>query len=279
MIVASTPIHNPRPPYFRLLGPVEIEAATGRTLAPTRRRERGVLGLLLLELNRSVPVDRLTELLWEGQPPDCARRTVQSHVSRIRALLKTTTRDGTVELTSTGDSYRLSADRATVDVHQFRELVGRAAASTDPAERIADLRTALTLWRGQPLQGAATGWLRDRVCADLEERRLAAIEDLMSTSLALGQGRQILPELTQLAQAYPQRERVVALHMYALDQAGRTGDALAVYRRTWTHLATHLGIEPGPILRRAHEELLQGRGRRRAQWQPAGPPPPSPPAR
>ena len=52
-----------------------------------RHRERALLAVLLLEPHRPVAVDRLTGLLWDGDPPPAARRTVHSHVARIRAAL------------------------------------------------------------------------------------------------------------------------------------------------------------------------------------------------
>src|SRR6266508_4576505 len=52
-----------------------------------RRGERCLLGLLLLEAGRVLPVDRLAALLWDDEPPDHARATLQTHVSRLRARL------------------------------------------------------------------------------------------------------------------------------------------------------------------------------------------------
>jgi hypothetical protein len=71
---------------FRILGPVEIETDGGVVSLP-RRRERCLLGVLLLEANRVVSVDRLAELLWDDEPPKRVRGAVQGHVSRLRAAL------------------------------------------------------------------------------------------------------------------------------------------------------------------------------------------------
>src|SRR5439155_15803991 len=43
---------------FRVLGPVEIESARGELARLARRQERCLLGVLLLEAGRMLPVDR-----------------------------------------------------------------------------------------------------------------------------------------------------------------------------------------------------------------------------
>jgi DNA-binding SARP family transcriptional activator/tetratricopeptide (TPR) repeat protein len=242
---------------FRLLGPVEVEVA-GETLWLPRRRERCLLGVLLLEPNRVIPRDRLAELLWDGDPPERARRTIQSHISRLRALLATAGAQHDTELATVGDGYRMSVDPQTVDAHRFRALVEQAAETTDPDKRIDQLRAALDLWRGPPLDNAASSWLRDRLCADLEERRLTATEDLVSAGLAVRDARDVLPELARLAGAHPGRESLVELHMRALYQVGRKADALEAYAQTHTYLADEFGVDPGPALRELRMAILRG---------------------
>src|SRR2546429_7469078 len=71
---------------FRLLGPVEAYHE-GRQVDLGRRRERCLLAILLLEVNRPVPVDRLIGLLWDGRPPASARGALHTHMSRLRGRL------------------------------------------------------------------------------------------------------------------------------------------------------------------------------------------------
>jgi tetratricopeptide (TPR) repeat protein len=71
---------------FRVLGPVDALAG-GQPVALGRRRERCLLALLLLEPGVLVPVPRLIDLLWGEDLPDRPRKTLQVHVSRLRAAL------------------------------------------------------------------------------------------------------------------------------------------------------------------------------------------------
>jgi DNA-binding SARP family transcriptional activator len=71
---------------FRLLGTVEADRG-GIPVDQGRRRERCLLGLLLLEAGHLVQVERLLDLLWDDDAPPKARASLHTHVSRLRAKL------------------------------------------------------------------------------------------------------------------------------------------------------------------------------------------------
>ena len=52
---------------LRVLGPVEVHADDGETLTLPRRQERCLLGILLLEVGRPVPVHRGDSIVVHGQ--------------------------------------------------------------------------------------------------------------------------------------------------------------------------------------------------------------------
>jgi DNA-binding SARP family transcriptional activator/tetratricopeptide (TPR) repeat protein len=244
---------------FRLLGPVEIESEDGGVQVLARRRERCLLAILLLERDRLVPVDRLCELLWDGDPPDNARRMLHSHVARIRATLDRAGAAGHgVAVVSQRDGYLMRVDADLVDAHQFRSLLDRAAATADLSRRDSLLGEALELWRGPALHHAASNRLRDLLCRELEELRLGAVEESIATGLALGRHRELTPELVRLTASHPSRERLVELYMLALYRAGRTADALDVYAKTRAQRAEELGLDPSERLQRLHEAILRG---------------------
>ena len=55
----------------------------------------------------------------------------------------------------------------------------------------------------------------------------------------------------------PLRERLHAQRMLALYRSGRQADALDAYRQARTALVEEIGVEPGPELRRLHDEILR----------------------
>ena len=72
---------------FRLLGPLEVVDADGRSVPLGGQKQRALLALLLLNANRVVSTDRLLDVLWEGEPPRTAATSLQNMVSSLRKAL------------------------------------------------------------------------------------------------------------------------------------------------------------------------------------------------
>ena len=66
----------------------------------------------------------------------------------------------------------------------------------------------------------------------MEERRLAATEDLLDLRLSIGQHAMVAAEAAELAATHPFRERLRATHIAALYRAQRQGEALEACRAT-----------------------------------------------
>jgi hypothetical protein len=64
---------------FALLGPLRVRRGDVE-LDPGPRLQRTLLAILLTELRRVVPADRLIELLWGDAPPAAALASVQAYV-------------------------------------------------------------------------------------------------------------------------------------------------------------------------------------------------------
>ena len=71
---------------FRILGPLAV-AADGEPLQLSGQKQRALLALLLLDVNRVVSTDRIVDALWGEEPPRTAATSLQNFVSQLRKLL------------------------------------------------------------------------------------------------------------------------------------------------------------------------------------------------
>ncbi|MGC4811178.1 AfsR/SARP family transcriptional regulator [Micromonospora sp. DT228] len=242
--------------YFGILGSLDVRVE-GRPLTVGGTRSQLLLAGLLLQAGRTVVVNELADLLWDGDPPATARKQIQTAVFQVRRALGITTAD-LLHTDSVG--YRLSVSERQVDLHQFSGMVLNArefASRGDPVRAVEEFRAALRLWRGQPLAGLP-GSVIERHATRLEELRLTAIEECTEIELRLGRHRQLIPELRALADALPLRERATGLLMTALAGDGRQAEAITVYHDRAAVLREQLGVDPGPFLNAAYVELLRG---------------------
>ncbi|WP_369172609.1 BTAD domain-containing putative transcriptional regulator [Streptomyces sp. R28] len=238
---------------FGILGSLEVRTDDGTPVDPGGPRPRALLTLLLLEAGRTVSTERLFDGLYGSRPPAGAANALQSQISRLRRRLTPHTE---IEATATG--YRIVTAPDTVDAHRFAQLAaeGRAAlAAGDHRQAAAGLLDALALWRGPALPDLPDAQAeRTR----LEELRLAAVQDRVEADLALGGGRDLVPELRALVSAHPLSERLYGLLMRALHAGGRPAEALAVYEEARRALSEELGADPSAELSALHMELLRG---------------------
>ncbi|TXC95370.1 AfsR/SARP family transcriptional regulator [Streptomyces sp. ISID311] len=231
---------------------MEIETAQGLPLALGAGRVRTVAAVLISEVNQAVPVNRLIDLAWDGDPPARARGVVHNHVHGLRRLLA-----GHAELATRGQGYVLLADPDAVDVHRFRRLVA-GARGAEPRAAVAMLRQALGLWRGEALADVPGERVRRTLGVGLSQARLDALQELGCALLRLGRYGELVTELTGWTAEYPLHEELTALLMRALQAGGRQAEALDHYHGTRRHLKDQLGIDPGPALREAYLAVLGG---------------------
>ncbi len=236
---------------FGVLGPLQV-LADGRQLVIGRKGMRGLLAMLVLEANRVVPIDEIVDSLWADEPPATARTIVHGYVSRLRRMLEEADPAGSARILTTPPGYQLSVDPWRLDFHRARQLVSSARGKPAPI-RAQLLRESLGLWRGQVLADVPG----DPVTSDLEELRLAAVEERIEAELELGRHLELVGELRQLVNEYPFRERLVGHMMRALYRSGQRADALEAYQRFHRRVVDELGIDPGPGLRVLHEQVLR----------------------
>ncbi|MFJ1740392.1 AfsR/SARP family transcriptional regulator [Streptomyces microflavus] len=243
---------------FRLLGTVSVETLTGPLpLGPAKRRS--LLAALLLSPTTPVTVGRLTDSLWDDEPPLHARSVIQGHVSRLRTLLVGADAEAYgVELATVGDAYVLRLPETLLDSQRFEELLMLAREQRSPADTVLMLKEALSLWQGPALSGALTGPPLRAAAHSLEESRLATVEHLARTYGALGEHHRAAALLAAETAAHPLRESLAAALMLALYRVGRQSEALDRFHRTRRLLADELGVDPGPGLADAYALILRG---------------------
>jgi DNA-binding SARP family transcriptional activator len=246
---------------LRLLGPVELYAG-GRALAAGPPQRCGVLAALAVDAGRSVPVTVLMDRVWGPEPPQRARRTLHTHLTRIRRLLEQTAdaESEPVPIVHRGGGYALDIDPARVDIHRFRELVERARLSDCPSrERVSLLRESRALWRGEPLAGLPGEWAAHMRYALLREHLDAAVA-WARAELDTGNPAALVGPLSDLLKQHPLVESLAATLMRALHAAGRKTEALDCYLDLRRRLVEELGVEPGAELQHVHLAILRGDG-------------------
>jgi DNA-binding SARP family transcriptional activator/Tfp pilus assembly protein PilF len=222
-------------------------------------KQRVLIAVLALAAGQPVTVERLITCLWDEQPPDTARNTLQNYVLRLRRTLAVDAEPG--PLVSSPAGYRLDVDPDRVDVHRFRTLVRSArstAAAGEPESAAALLDEALALWRGEPLAEVPSEVLHREVVPGLVEQRLAALEQRIDLDLDRGRHAERITELVGLTTEHPLRERAWAQLMLALYRSGRTAEALDAYRQAGKILSEEFGIDSGPELHTLHQAILTG---------------------
>jgi DNA-binding SARP family transcriptional activator len=234
-----------------------VEAWRGSTQIPlVRRQQRILLGLLAIEANRLVPVNRLIVLLWGEDAPRQARAILQSRVSELRAALHDP-QDDSLRLLSRGGGYMLEVAPESIDIHRFRALVRRAREVRRDADARDFLYDALGLWRGPLLDDGAGDSGYAALRGSFESEWVTSWEELVDIELRLGNHRHIVERAAQLADANPGRERLTGQVMLAMYRCGRSADALSQYDRWRRWLADELGIDPGDEIKTLHLAILR----------------------
>jgi predicted ATPase/DNA-binding SARP family transcriptional activator len=243
----------PEPIRIGYLGPLEV-VVRGRVVQVRGQRLRSLLVRLALDVGRPVPVGDLVEAVWGGGGPAGPANALQSLISRLRAVL-----DAPHLVRQAPTGYRLDLPPEAVDGPRFARLAaaGRAELAAGDAQAAAGtLRSALDLWRGDPLSDLDDTPALEPERAALLEAHLRATSDRIAADLRLGRAGDVLAEVEALAGSYPLREDLVGLRMQALVDVGRPAQALVAYDLARRHLAQELGADPSPQLRARHQEVL-----------------------
>jgi DNA-binding SARP family transcriptional activator len=245
--------------WIRVLGPIEVPATDGATLALGTPKQRAVCALLLVRADRLVSLDEVMDELWPERPPRSAVANARTYVARLRRLFATAAGGLRIEPRARGYVLHVEADH--FDLPVFQNLVRRGREELD-AGRVNDaadnFRRALALWRGTPFADVPVGPVLAARRATLLEQHAGAVEDLAEARFGLGQGKATIPALREHVRNHPLRERGWELLIRALQRSGDVAGALQAYATARARLVEELGIEPGEALQALHKLVLSG---------------------
>jgi WD40 repeat protein/serine/threonine protein kinase len=236
---------------FRVLGPLEV-SVEHRQIPLGGPKQRSVLANLLVRRNQVVPAEDLIDQVWGDEPPDTARKTLQSYVTRLRKAL------GRERLEWRAPGYILHLDSGELDAARFELLLREAKAAAERPDTASALyRRALELWRGSAFADLGEDGLLPAEAMRLEELRMQAVEGMVAADLDAGRQADVVAQLESLIREEPLREGFWGQLMLALYRCGRQADALAAYQRARNVLADELGVDPADKLQRLHEQILR----------------------
>lgn len=242
------------------LGPLTIDL-DGHEVAIRGVKPTRILTLLLVNANRRVSVDTLTDALWGDEVTDLSQSTLESHIWRLRKVMEPSRgrRQDPTYLVNDAGGYRLAVGPANADslrLVQLGEQADRLLASGDPERALGRYDLALSLWRGRPYGAAADDEWAAPAVARIEEAHAQLREQRIEALLLLGAEAEAIGALHDLIAALPIREQLYGQLMTALYRTGRVEESLAAYLRARSTLLDTLGVEPGPALRDLHRRIL-----------------------
>ncbi|MGY0019305.1 BTAD domain-containing putative transcriptional regulator [Streptomyces sp. cg35] len=252
---------------LRILGSIELW--TGSALADIGpARQRSILGALLVDPERPVPLESLVDRVWGDRPPAGVRNVVHTYVTRLRRALARASAElpEPIGLVRSPAGYLVSADLGAVDLVRFRRLLKNAQQETlGDQERSALLQQALTMWRGDALGGMHSEWAA-RVRETLRQLHHEALSQWADTEIRLERPGAVLAELRAALLTDPLSEQLGERLMLALYLEGRSVDALEHYQSMRRLIAKELGTDPSRRVQQLYETILRGEA--------AAPPPP-----
>ncbi|NJP17537.1 AfsR/SARP family transcriptional regulator [Streptomyces thermoviolaceus] len=248
---------------FAVLGPVRAWRGDAELkLGPPKRQV--VLALLLIRAGHPVTAHEIIDVLWGQNPPDSAVNVVQRHIGELRRLFEPDlpSRDASRWLKRGSGGYRLDVGAEGLDLLHFRSLRQQARRLADDGcviEATKLLIEALELWRGPTASGIPTDVRSHPVFAAVDAEHLATVKEAAEYALRAGPrlGARVLVTLRQATAHHPLDEMLQSKLILVLAATGHQAEALDVYRAVRTRLTEDLGVEPGPELHAAQQQVLR----------------------
>jgi DNA-binding SARP family transcriptional activator len=241
---------------FKILGTLEVCRDDGWPVIIRQPRLRHLLSVLLLNANRPLRPHELIAAMWDAPYDDSRVGAVRTYVWALRKLLAPAER-----VRKDVSGYHFTVLPGELDLDAFLGLAKqgrRAMAEHDYHEAESSLTKAIASWSDPRLAD-----LPATQEAQIASRRLIAERDairelLTDAKMALGQHRDLVPELEAQVASDPVNEQKWAQLLLALYRSGQQVRALGAYGQVRDMLTAEYGVDPGPGLRRLHLQILRG---------------------
>ncbi|MGI5200204.1 AfsR/SARP family transcriptional regulator [Spirillospora sp. CA-108201] len=220
---------------YQVLGPVAA-LGTEREI-PLQQKGQALLAVLVMELGRPVPRQRLMEIIWDEPEPVGRETRLIRIVSELRQHLRALDPEVVDPLPDVGDAYRLLMHQEEADVHRFRAKASKAKTlNGDAAVRM--MSDALAEWTeghglyGRPLVGVRSTWAdsnREKLRAEHRDAHLFRLEHIARN----GGHEQVAEECRMLDDNAESLldESFVAMWMITAYRTGGSNAPLGVFRR------------------------------------------------
>lgn len=240
---------------IHLFGGLDIVAPEGGPVGLSSRSCATLLAFLALNHGRRFPRRRLAGTLWPERGDRAAQKKLRNCLWRLGRELP----DGREPVIV--DGGRIGLDPAVwVDVEDFRIALADPGPSGDgrlPIEQVALMEQALTLYRGDVLEGLDDHW----VAGPRETYRLlhqSALERLVVHYRATGEARRAIARGRELIRRNPFLEHVHRELMHCYWMLGDRPMAVRQYRACAQILRAELDLEPMAETRLLIERIRAG---------------------
>ncbi|WP_433132466.1 BTAD domain-containing putative transcriptional regulator [Micromonospora sp. CA-240977] len=245
---------------FELMGPLRV-LRDGAEVDVGPRQRQLILAMLMARAGQPSVLAEIESLLWPGDAPSTAANVVQHHISRLRRVLEPglSAREPGRWIARTTGGYRLAVTAADLDLLKIRELRARgldAMRTGRNGDAVDAYKHARSIWKGPCASGLEPYGPGALLFAAIDSEMTEMVSEFSAFALGIGAAAIAEPVLRQSTQRHPLDESLRAQLLLVLAATGKQAEALASYHELRQRLREELGIDPGPRLQRAFENVL-----------------------
>jgi SARP family transcriptional regulator, regulator of embCAB operon len=249
-------------PQLRIYLAGNIALERGASLVPESRlpgsQGRLAFALLVAERSDAVAMERIAEVLWDGEAPGAWETAVRAIVSKIRSVIAETGAEAMIQHAFGRYQMRLPPN-TWVDL----EAAGAAVHESESALRAGDLAAANgaalvanAIARRPFLDGVDRGWV-DQQRARLRDIQIRALVCRAEAAVRKGDPGGAVVDAERIIALEPYHEHAYVLLMRAHADAGNGAEALVTYERLRATLAEELGASPSRVTEAAFRNVLR----------------------